>query len=84
MDTLVLMRNKNFAKITERILTLSVIASVLWIHGVIISTPMQAKDLRIAQRIESSVNFEQLKDKVLIEISPEARKLDFENRIKQK
>ena len=84
MDTLVLMRNKNFAKITERILTLSVIASVLWIHGVIISTPMQAKDLRIAQRIESSVNLEQLKDKVLIEISPEARKLDFENRIKQK
>lgn len=84
MDTLVLMRNKNFAKITERVLTLAVIASVLWIHGVIIATPMQAQDLRIAHKIEGAVNLGKLKDKVLIEISPEARRLDFENRIKQK
>ncbi len=84
MDTLILMRNKIFAKITERILTFAVMVSVLWLHGAIIATPLEAKDVRLAHHIEGTVNFEALKEKVLAEISPEARKQEFENRIKQK
>jgi len=84
MDTLVSMRREKIAKMTERILTLAVIASVWCIHGALISTPMRAEDLRIAHINEASVNLEALKEKVLVEISPEARKQNFDNRIKQK
>lgn len=84
MDTLILMRNKIFAKITERVLTLAVMVSVLWIHGAIIATPLEARDIRLAHHIECTVNIEALKEKILVEISPEARKQKFENQIKQK
>lgn len=84
MDTLILMRNKIFAKITERVLTLAVMVSVLWIHGAIIATPLEARDIRLAHHIEGTVNIEALKEKILVEISPEARKQKFENQIKQK
>lgn len=84
MDTLVPMRNEIVAQITEKILILTVVASVMCINYSLSSSQLFAEDLRIAQHNAPSVNIDNLKQKILIEISPEARKQNFDNKIKEK
>jgi len=84
MDTLVSLRNEILAKATERVLTLAVIASVLCINASINSHPIFAEDLRIAKYDVQSIDINSITQKVLIEVSPEARKRNFDNLISEK
>ena len=84
MDTLIAMRADMDAKILKRVVTLAVIVSVLCIQGLGLSNKSLADGIRIAHYSAPEFDVETIKQKVLIEISPEARKQNFDNKISEK
>ena len=84
MDTLIAMRADIDAKILKRVVTLAVIVSVLCIQGLGLSNKSLADGIRIAHYSAPKFDVETIKQKVLIEISPEARKQNFDNKISEK
>lgn len=81
MDTLVSLRYEIFSKLLEKALYLSVITGVVCLQGFILTNPMLADELKLAQNTAMPVNIESLKEKIMLEISPEARKKNFDENI---
>lgn len=84
MDTLVSLRSEFFSKLLEKALYLSVITGVVCLQGFILTNPMLADELKLAQNTAMPVNIENLKEKIMLEISPEARKKNFDENIRAK
>lgn len=84
MDTLVSLRSEFFSKLLEKALYLSVITGVVCLQGFILTNPILADELKLAQNTAMPVNIESLKEKIMMEISPEARKKNFDENIRAK
>lgn len=84
MDTLVMLRSEYYAKLIEKALYLSVIAGVVCLQSFIMTNPILADDLKLAHNAVPSVNVEELKEKIMLEISPELRKKNFDDNIRAK
>lgn len=84
MDTLIPMRADLFANITEKALFWAVMASIVCIPGTVLSNPISADNAKISYYSAPAVIFDALKQKVLLEVSPEVRKQNFDNQIQQK
>lgn len=80
MDTLIL-QNKNYKKIIETIINVSVIGALILCQGLL---PIQAGSEKLAQVIAPDFDTGQIKIKILNEISPETRKKNFDTMIVQK
>ena len=84
MDTLISMRANYFANITEKALVWAVMASIVCIPATVSSKVISVDDMRIAHYSAPAVDLDDLKQKILTEISPEVRKQNFDNKIQQK
>ena len=84
MDTLISMRANYFANITEKALVWAVMASIVCIPATVSSEIISVDDMRIAHYSAPAVDLDDLKQKILTEISPEVRKQNFDNKIQQK
>lgn len=84
MDTLILLRSESCAKLLEKALYLSVIAGIVCIQSLIMTNPIMADELKLAHNTVVKVDVHSLKEKLMIEISPEARKKSFDENIKAK
>ena len=84
MDTLISMRANYFSNITEKALVWAVMASIVCIPATVSSKVISVDDTRIAHYSAPAVDFGDLKQKILTEISPEVRKQNFDNKIQQK
>lgn len=84
MDTLVMLRSEYYAKLIEKALYLSVIAGVVCLQSFIMTNPILAEDLKLAHNAVPSVSIEELKEKIMLEISPELRKKNFDDNIQAK
>ncbi len=81
MDTLLMLRNEYSAKIFEKALTFSIVATFVCLQSFVVTTPILAEDLRIAHNTVPTVNLEELREKIILEVSPEARKKNFDEAI---
>lgn len=84
MDTLISLRSEYSAGFIEKALYLSVIAGVVCLQSFIMTTPIRADELKLAHNAVSTPNFQTLKEKIMVEISPEARKKSFDDNIRVK
>ncbi len=84
MDTLILLRSESFVKLLEKMLYLSVIIGVVCLQGVFFTNPIMADDLKLAHNIAPVIDAQSIKEKIMLEISPELRKKKFDEMIKEK
>lgn len=84
MDTILSRSNTVISGVVEKALYFSVILGVVCLQGIIWTNPIMADDNRLAHNPASSVDIKSLKEKILVEISPEVRKKKFDEYIKEK
>lgn len=84
MDTLILLRLETFVKLIEKMLYISVVVGVVCLQNIIWTNPILAEDLRLAHHSTTVVDGQTLKEKIMLELSPELRKQKFDEKIKAK
>ena len=84
MDTLILLRLETFVKLIEKMLYISVVVGVVCLQNIIWTNPILAEDLRLAHHSTTVVDTQTLKEKIMLELSPELRKQKFDESIKAK
>ena len=84
MDTLILLRLETFVKLIEKMLYISVVVGVVCLQNIIWTNPILAEDLRLAHHSTTVVDGQTLKEKIMLELSPELRKQKFDESIKAK
>ncbi len=84
MDTLILLRLETFVKLIEKMLYISVVVGVVCLQNIIWTNPILAEDLRLAHHSTTVVDEQTLKEKIMLELSPELRKQKFDESIKAK
>ena len=81
MDTLILHEKFDYQKLIETTINVSIIGVLILCQGLV---PIHAGNAKIAQVTAPDFDTGQLKEKILNEISPEARQRNFEEKIRQK
>ena len=84
MDTLIMLRSESCAKLLEKAVYISVITGIVFIQSFLMTNPIMADELKLAHNTVPKVNIQGLKEKIMVEISPEARKKSFDENIKAK
>ena len=84
MDTLIMLRSESCAKLLEKAVYISLITGIVCIQSFLMTNPIMADELKLAHNTVPKVNIQGLKEKIMVEISPEARKKSFDENIKAK
>ncbi len=84
MDTILSRQNSVFSTFAEKAVYLLAVASVVCIQNFIWTNPIMADDLKIAHHTQPAIEEIGLKEKIMLEFSPELRKKKFDENIKEK
>ena len=68
----------------EKAVYISLITGIVCIQSFLMTNPIMADELKLAHNTVPKVNIQGLKEKIMVEISPEARKKSFDENIKAK
>ena len=84
MDTILSCKNFEMYNLIEKALCFSVILGVVCIQAMVLPQKIMADDIIVAHNAVQSVDIKSIKEKILMEISPELRKKKFDEYIKEK
>ena len=84
MDTILSRKNLVMSGLIEKAFCLSVILGVVCLQALVLPEPIMADDVILAHNTVPAVDVKDLKEKILIELSPEVRKKKFNDYIKEK
>ncbi len=84
MDTILSRKNLVMSGLIEKAFCLSVILGVVCLQALVLPEPIMADDVILAHNTAPAVDVKDLKEKILIELSPEVRKKKFNDYIKEK
>ena len=84
MDTILSCKNFEMYNLIEKALCFSVILVVVCIQAMVLPQKIMADDIIVAHNAVQSVDIKSIKEKILMEISPELRKKKFDEYIKEK
>lgn len=86
MDTLFAAKNNYNEKLIETVVNFSIIGVLIFSQSIIFNSPLFADDLRMAKAalVPIGINGQEIKEKVLNELSPEVRESNFNKNIKRK
>lgn len=84
MDTILSRKNLVMSGLIEKAFCLSVILGVVCLQALVLPEPIMADDVILAHNTAPAVDLKDLKEKILIELSPEVRKKKFNDYIKEK
>lgn len=84
MDTILSCKNFEIYNLIEKALCFSVILVVVCIQAMVLPQKIMADDIIVAHNAVQSVDIKSIKEKILMEISPELRKKKFDEYIKEK
>lgn len=84
MDTILSRKNLVMSGLIEKAFCLSVILGVVCLQALVLPEPIMADDVILAHNIAPAVDVKDLKEKILLELSPEVRKKKFNDYIKEK
>ena len=84
MDTILSRSNSAISGVLEKTFCFSVIFGVICLQAMVTPQAIMADDVILAHRASKSVDIKGIKEKILVEISPEVRKQKFDEYIKEK
>ena len=84
MDTILSRKNLVMSGLIEKAFCLSVILGVVCLQALVLPEPIMADDVILAHNTAPAVDVKDLKEKILLELSPEVRKKKFNDYIKEK
>lgn len=84
MDTILSCKKLVMSNLIEKAFCFSVILGVVCLQAMVLPQKIMADDVIIAHNSVQSVDIKNLKEKILIELSPEVRKKKFDEYIKEK
>lgn len=84
MDTILSRKNLVMSGLIEKAFCLSVILGVVCLQALVLPEPIMADDVILAHNTVPAVDVKDLKEKILLELSPEVRKKKFNDYIKEK
>lgn len=84
MDTILSRKNLVMSGLIEKAFCLSVILGVVCLQAMVMPQAIMADDVLIAHKSHASVDIKGIKEKILVELSPEVRKQKFDEYIKEK
>lgn len=84
MDTILSRKNLVMSGLIEKAFCLSVILGVVCLQALVLPEPIMADDVILAHNTAPAVDLKDLKEKILLELSPEVRKKKFNDYIKEK
>ena len=84
MDTILSCKKLVMSDLIEKAFCFSVILGVVCLQAMVLPQKIMADDVIIAHNSVQSVDIKNLKEKILIELSPEVRKKKFDEYIKEK
>ena len=84
MDTILSRSNSAISGVLEKTFCFSVILGVICLQAMVTPQAIMADDVIITHRSSHSVDIKGIKEKILVELSPEVRKQKFDEYIKEK
>ena len=84
MDTILSCKNLVMSNLIEKAFCFSVILGVVCLQAMVLPQRIMADDVIVAHNAVQTVDVKNLKEKILIELSPEVRKKKFDEYIKEK
>ena len=84
MDTILSRSNSAISGVLEKTFCFSVILGVICLQAMVTPQAIMADDVIITHRSSHSVDIKGIKEKILVEFSPEVRKQKFDEYIKEK
>ena len=84
MDTILSRPNSVISTLAEKSLYLLAVASIVCVQNFLWTNPIMADDLKLAHHNEPVIEEVGLKEKIMLEFSPELRKQKFDENIKAK
>ncbi len=84
MDTILSCKNLVMSNLIEKAFCFSVILGVVCLQAMVLPQKIMADDVIVAHNAVQTVDVKNLKEKILIELSPEVRKKKFDEYIKEK
>lgn len=84
MDTILSCKNLVMSNLIEKAFCFSVILGVVCLQAMVLPQKIMADDVIVAHNAVQTIDVKNLKEKILIELSPEVRKKKFDEYIKEK